>query len=93
VRAVASGSLKADELRKATLFHRLDQRFTDLAGAIESARADLECLADSAKRVQPTQDNLFAAVTYDKPAWERVRNGLDRWARRPAAASRTRTGG
>ena len=90
VRAVERSSQKAAELRRATLFHRLEPRFADLGGCVEALRADLERLADSARRVQPTADNLFAAVTYDKPAWERVQGGLDRWGRRPASASQTR---
>jgi hypothetical protein len=86
VRAVETSSLKADELRKATLFQRLEPRFADLEGCVEALRPDLERLADSAQRVQPTRDNLFSAVTYDKAAWERVQKGLDRWTRRPARA-------
>ena len=56
LRAVESPSLKAAELRRAILFHRVD--------------------------------NLFAAVTYDRRAWERVVNGVERWQRRPRSASR-----
>lgn len=94
VRAVERSSQKAAELARATLFHRLEPRFADLAGCVEALRPDLERLADSARRVSPSAENLFAAVTYDKPAWERVQAGLERWARRPAApASRTRSGG
>ena len=91
VRAVETGSLKADELRRATLFHRLLPRFSDLAGCVDALRPDLERLANSARRVQPGKDNLFAAVTYDKAAWEGITKELDRWARRPPAASRTRS--
>jgi hypothetical protein len=90
VRASETASLKADELRKAVLFHRLEPRFADLSECVAVLRTDLERLAECAKRVQPSKDNLFAAVTYDKAAWERVTHGLDRWARRPAAGSRTR---
>jgi hypothetical protein len=90
VRALETASLKADELRKAVLFHRLEPRFADLPDCVAALRTDLERLAESARRVQPSKDNLFAAVTYDKAAWERVTQGLDRWARRPAAGSRTR---
>ena len=91
VRAVETGSLKADELRRATLFHRLLPRFSDLAGCVDALRPDLDRLADSARRVQPGKDNLFAAVTYDKAAWEGITKELDRWARRPPPASRTRS--
>jgi hypothetical protein len=87
VRAVEKSSLKADELRRAVLFHRLEPRFTNLTGCIDLLRPELERLVDSAQRVQPTKDNLFVAVTYDKAAWERVCSGLDRWGRRPAYAS------
>jgi hypothetical protein len=90
IRAVETGSLKADELHRAVLFHRLETRFSDLAGCIEALRPDLERLAASARRVQPSKDNLFAAVTYDKSAWESITKELDRWARRPSTASRTR---
>jgi hypothetical protein len=89
VRAVETGSLKADELRRAVLFHRLETRFADLPGCVDALRADLERVADSARRTQPSKDNLFAAVTYDKGAWEAVTKGLDRWGRRPSSASRT----
>jgi hypothetical protein len=85
VRAVETSSLKAAELHRAVLFHRLDPRFADLAGCVDAMRKDIERLADSARRVEPNKDNLFAAVTFDKAAWERVCNGLDRWARRPAS--------
>ena len=91
VRAVETASLKADELRRAVLFHRLLPRFSDLAGCVEALRPHLERLAESARRAQPSKDNLFAAVTYDKAAWEGITKELDRWARRPPAASRTRS--
>jgi hypothetical protein len=90
VRAVETGSLKAYELHRAVLFHRLETRFADLAGCVEALRPDLERLADSARRVQPSKDNLFAAVTYDKAVWESITKELDCWARRPVTASRTR---
>jgi hypothetical protein len=88
VRAVQSSSLKADELRRATLFHRLDPRFSDAAGCIDAIRGDIERLVDSARRIEPSRDNLYAAVTYDKAAWERVCTGIDRWTRRSATAAR-----
>lgn len=82
VRAVETSSLKASELQRAILFHRLGPRFTDVAGCVEAMRADLERLADTSRRVRPDKDNLFAAVTYDRAVWERVQHALDRWARR-----------
>jgi len=90
VRALETASLKADELRRAVLFHRLEPRFADLPECVAALRPELERLAESARRVQPGKDNLFAAVTYDKAAWERVTQALDRWARRPAAVPGTR---
>jgi len=30
----------------------------------------------------PNKENLFAAVAYDRAAWLRVQQGLDRWIRR-----------
>jgi len=82
VRAVEQGSLKATELKRAVLFHRLGPRFTDLAGCAEGMRADLERLADTARRIQPDKEHLFAAVSFDRTTWERVQHGLDRWGRR-----------
>ncbi|MEO5695943.1 MAG: hypothetical protein ABIQ60_02275 [Burkholderiaceae bacterium] len=82
VRQVEVSSFKAAELQRAILFHRLDPRFTDLAGCADAIQADLQRLADTARRTRPEKDNLFAAVEYDRPAWEQVRLGVDRWARR-----------
>jgi hypothetical protein len=82
VRAVATASLKATELQRATLFQRLDQRFTDLQGCIAAIRNDLERLADSALRIHPNTENLFRTVEFDHIAWERVRRGIDQWGRR-----------
>jgi hypothetical protein len=82
VRTVEEGSLKANELKRAILFHRLALRFTDLAGCVEAIQHDLRHLADTAQRTDPNKENLFAAVAYDRAAWERVQHGIDRWARR-----------
>jgi hypothetical protein len=82
VRTVETGSLRANEQQRAILFHRLDPRFTDMAGCIESMRHDLNVLADSARRTTPNKENLFAAVSYDRAAWSRVQHGIDRWIRR-----------
>jgi len=82
VRAVDEGSLKANELKRAILFHRLGLRFTDLAGCIEAIQHDLRQLADSARRTDPNTANLFAAVAYDRAPWERVELGIDQWVRR-----------
>ena len=38
--------------------------------------------ADAARRIRPDKENLFATVEYDRTAWERVQQGVDRWARR-----------
>jgi hypothetical protein len=82
VRAVETGSFKAAELQRAILFHRLGPRFTDLAGCVAAVRSDLERLVDTSRRERPESGNLYRAVEYDRTAWERVRLGLDRWARR-----------
>jgi hypothetical protein len=83
VRAVELSSFKATELQRGILFHRLDPRFADLAGCVEAIRPDLERLAGSARRLNPTRDNLFATLEYDRSAWDRVQHGIDRWKRRP----------
>ena len=82
VRAVETSSFKAAQLQRAVLFRRLDARFTDLAGCVESVRVDLERLADSAKRTRPAKENLFSCVEIEQAAWERVQQGVDRWGRR-----------
>ena len=82
VRTVETGSLKANELKRAIQFHRLDPRLTDLSGCIEAMKQDLSLLADSARRTTPNKDNLFAAVSYDRAAWLRVQHSIDRWIRR-----------
>lgn len=82
VRAVEKSSYRAPELQRGILFQWLDPRFTDLAGCVNALRHDLERLADSAKRLRPSRDNLFRAVEYDSAAWEQVQHGVDLWARR-----------
>jgi hypothetical protein len=82
VRAVAQASQKAAELQRRILFHRLSLRFKDLEGCVAAVRADLEALVDSARRVDPSKDNVYAAVTYDRAAWEKVQQGIERWQRR-----------
>jgi hypothetical protein len=82
VRSVEASSFKATELQRAVLFHRLDPRFTDMAGCVEALRPNLERLADTARRIRPDKENLFATVEYDRTAWERVHQGVDRWVRR-----------
>ena len=82
VRSVETSSFKAAQLQRAILFHRLDSRFTDLPGCIEAVRKDLDRLVDTARRTRPTKENLFAAVEYERATWERVQQGVDRWARR-----------
>lgn len=83
LRVVETASLKATELHRGVLFHRVGAGFADLAGAVAAAREPLEQLARSATRQQPSKDNLFAAVTYDRAAWDRVTDALDAWQRRP----------
>jgi hypothetical protein len=82
VRAVDKSSFKAAELQRAILFHRLDSRVRDLEGCVEAIRADLDRLIDTARRSRPDKENLFASLEYDRAAWERVQQGLDRWAKR-----------
>jgi len=82
VRAVERSSFKAAELQRAILFHRLDSRFRDLEGCVEAVRADLDRLVDAARRTRPDKENLFASAEYDRTAWERVQQGVDRWAKR-----------
>lgn len=77
VRAVKTSSFKAAQLQRAILFHRLDSRFTDLAGCVEAVRADLERLVDTARRTRPSKEKLFAAVEYERATWERVQQGVD----------------
>jgi hypothetical protein len=52
---------------------------------VAAAREPLERLALTAVRQQPCADNLFAAVTYDRRAWESVVDAVDRWQRRRVA--------
>lgn len=82
VRAVEDSSFKAAELQRARLFLRLPPNFADLAGCMDAVSSDLRTLVETAKRTRPDKDNLFAAVVYDRSAWERVQHGVDRWARR-----------
>ena len=85
---MAAPSLKATELHRGVLFHRVGSGFADLAGCVAAARDALEHLARTAVRQQPSKDNLFAAVTYDRNAWEAVVSAVERWQRSPAMASR-----
>jgi hypothetical protein len=82
VRAVEESSLKASELQRAILFCRLDPRFADLAGCVEAVQPDLRRLVDTARRIRPDKDSLYASVEYNRAAWERVQQGIDHWARR-----------
>jgi hypothetical protein len=91
VRAMEQSSHKATELKRGVLFSRLDPRFTDLAGCVDATRADLERLVDTARRIRPEQENLFAAIRYDRTAWEGVVRGIDQWARRPRDTARDST--
>jgi hypothetical protein len=82
VRAVEKSSFKAAELQRAILFLRLDSRIRDLEGCVEAIRPDLDRLVDTARRTRPDKENLYASVEHDRAAWERVQQGIDRWARR-----------
>jgi hypothetical protein len=82
VRAVPKSSFKATELQRAILFHRLDPRFTDLTGCVGALQADLKALADTSRRVPSDKAHLFATVEYDRAAWERVEQGIERWSKR-----------
>jgi hypothetical protein len=86
LRAVESPSLKADELRLAILFHRVGAAFDDLEGCVAAVREPLEQLARTAVRQKPSKDNLFAAVTYDRGAWDRAAQGVEHWQRRAHSA-------
>jgi hypothetical protein len=83
LRAVESPSMKAEELRQAILFHRVGAAFDDLDGCVAAVREPLEQLARTAVRQKPSRDNLFAAVTYDRGAWDRVVQDLEHWQRHP----------
>ncbi|MBW8832400.1 MAG: hypothetical protein JF606_23970 [Burkholderiales bacterium] len=83
LRAVESPSMRADELRKAILFHRVGAAFDGLDGCVAGVREPLEQLARTAVRQTPSKDNLFAAVTYDRNAWDRVVQSVEQWQRRP----------
>jgi hypothetical protein len=83
MRAVESPSRKAAELHRGVLFHEVNSAFADLAGCAAAAREPLEHLAGTATRQQPSKDNLFAAVTYDRAAWESVVAAVECWQRRP----------
>lgn len=85
LRNVEGSSLRAAELQRATLFHRLDPRLADVAGCVAAVRTELERLVDGARRTQPTRDNLYSTVEYDRAVWDRVQQGIDRWARRAIA--------
>lgn len=82
VRAVQRSSFRAAELQRAILFHRLDPRFDDLAGCVEALQSELEGLAATARRALPSKENLFITVGYDRKAWDRVEQAVERWVRR-----------
>ena len=88
VRAVEASSLKAEELRRAILFHRVGADFADLGACVAAAREPLEHLARSAVRQQPSKDNLFTTLIYDRDAWDAVVNAVERWQRRQHLVSR-----
>lgn len=83
LRAVEVPSMKADALRQAILFHRVGATFDDFDGCVAAVREPLEQLARTAARQKPDKDNVFAAVTYDRGAWDRVVLDVEHWQRRP----------
>jgi hypothetical protein len=82
LRAVEAPSLQAQELHRGLLFHRVGAAFADLAGCVAAARPALEQLARTAVRQQPSKDNLFAALAYERGAWEGVISAVEQWQRR-----------
>ena len=84
VRAVEESSLKATELQRGILFLRLDPRFSELPECVQAHHHDFGRLVDTARRIQPSEDNLFATVEFDRSVWELVQQHVDRWARRHA---------
>ncbi|RZL37904.1 MAG: hypothetical protein EOP35_07260 [Rubrivivax sp.] len=90
LRVVAEPSLTATELHRGLLFHRVGSMFADLPGWVAATRGLLEQLAGTAVRQQPSKDNLFAAVTFDRRIWESVVSAVEQWQRRrkPAPAGR-----
>ncbi len=88
LRAVETPSQTAAEQNQGRLFHRVSAAFTDLEGCVAAAREPLERLAQTAVRQQPTKENLFAAITYDRAAWDAAITAVDRWQRRPPATAR-----
>jgi hypothetical protein len=87
LRAMEFPSMKADELRQAILFHRVGAAFDDLEACVAAVREPLAQLAGTAVRQEPNKDNLFAAVTYDRNAWDRVVQAVEHWQRRPQSGS------
>jgi len=85
LRAVEVPSMRADELRQAILFHRVSTAFNDLDGCIAFVREPLDQLVHTAVRQKPSKDNLFAAVTHDRNAWDLVVQGIERWQRRASS--------
>jgi hypothetical protein len=55
LRAVEAPSLKATELRRAVLFHRVNSSFADLEGCVAAAREPLERLVATAVRQKPSE--------------------------------------
>lgn len=87
MKAVEHPSLRATELQRGVLFHRVSSSFTDLPGCVAAGREAFERLAQSAVRQQPSQDNLFAAVVYDRKAWDDVVTAVEAWQRRRHVAT------
>lgn len=81
VRSVRQSSFKASELLRGILFLRLDPRFSDLPGCVSALQKELKNLAATAQRMVPNKANLYITLDYKRNAWERVEEGVERWAR------------
>ena len=77
--------MKAADLQRAILFHRVGANFRDLEGCVAEVLEPFERLAQSAVRQTPNKANLFAVVQYDRSAWDAVVRGIERWERQCCA--------
>jgi hypothetical protein len=85
LRTVPSQSMKAADLQRAILFHRVGANFRDLEGCVAEALEPLERLVQGAVRQTPSKANLFAVLEYDRSAWDAVVRGIERWERQCCA--------
>src|SRR5262245_37723138 len=77
LRTVEHPTMKAADLARGILFHRVGAGFKDLDGCVAEVREHLERLVDSAVRQAPDKHNLFAAVSYDRSAWDEAVRGIE----------------